>query len=129
MKPENPLLYSFIQFTFNNHNDLLTNQFREIVNNKVIFNLSYVNNKIVPFDEVIDLLNINSDLIIHKYLYYSNELVYSIKLKNFRFTNISNVVNFDTQLDVEYKYESIEYINHKLTILQKRQLKYKKLFG
>jgi len=128
-KITNPLkeLYYNVEFEFDK-DCLLSSNITSIRKNKFVFNCNYVGNRIQPYELIMKLIN--------------DKKTFSVKIKvsdiltisyvNFRFTEIENNLNFNSNCDfskikVRFKCDKILYENHRLSEKELRADKLKKI--
>ena len=123
----NTLSYN-IDFQINDGN-ILNDNISGIRKNKIIFYCKIENNRILPYEYIMKLIDEKSCFTVKVKV----SDILTISYTNFRFTKIQNNLNFRNStcsfgtLDVTFKYDKIIYENHKLSTKQLRMDKIKKI--
>lgn len=121
-----PIYDSLIEINFNN--DILYFQINSINNDSMFFNVNISNdNKIEPLYTIMDMIKLKykTNIIINR-LSKEGNIILKMKLYNFRFKSINNLLDFDFSNENLYNLET-KFTFDKLDIIKNNSLQAQRL--
>lgn len=100
-----PVYNSLVEIDFDNK--ILYHQIKSINNDKMIFNINYNNNKIEPFETILDMIKSKYKTnVTIKRLDRLNNVILIIKIYGFYFKSMDNLFDFDFSSEELYELET-----------------------